>query len=60
MLASNIIAGFTRLLTKEPASEAIRQQAQVIINQAETISRERKEFRKEVSELQASQPQSTI
>ncbi|HFJ1617435.1 TPA: hypothetical protein ACGTKP_000240 [Salmonella enterica] len=57
MLASNIVAGFTRLLTKEPASEAIRQQAQVMINQAETISRERKEFRKKVSELQAPQPQ---
>ncbi|MCZ9160035.1 hypothetical protein OM206_24510 [Escherichia albertii] len=57
MLASNIIAGFTRLLTKEPASEAVRQQAQIMINQAETISRERKEFRKGVSELQASQPQ---
>ncbi|HHH6586263.1 TPA: hypothetical protein ACP2JN_003006 [Escherichia coli] len=57
MLASNIIAGFTQLLTKEPASEAVRQQAQVMINQAETISRERKEFRKGVSELQAPQPQ---
>ncbi|EPS5379633.1 hypothetical protein ACVE84_004044 [Escherichia albertii] len=55
MLASNIIAGFTRLLTKEPASEAIRQQAQAMINQAETISRERKAFDKSVSELSAHQ-----
>ncbi|EES4629335.1 hypothetical protein EZQ75_004828 [Escherichia coli] len=55
MLASNIIAGFTQLLTKEPASEAVRQQAQVMINQAETISRERKAFDKSVSELPAPQ-----
>ncbi|WDC10122.1 hypothetical protein PS040_17025 [Escherichia albertii] len=55
MLASNIIAGFTQLLTKEPASEAIRQQAQVMINQAEIISHERKAFDKSVSELPAHQ-----
>ncbi|MCT7149421.1 hypothetical protein M1196_22440, partial [Salmonella enterica subsp. enterica serovar Oranienburg] len=55
MLASNIIAGFTQFLTKEPASEAVRQQAQVMINQAETISRERKAFDKSVSELPAPQ-----
>ncbi|EFV7691862.1 hypothetical protein K4B75_004088 [Shigella boydii] len=55
MLASNIIAGFTQLLTKEPASEAVCQQAQVMINQAETISRERKAFDKSVSELPAPQ-----
>lgn len=40
---------------KWPASEAIRQQAGLMIKQAETISREQKDFRKAVSELQASQ-----
>ena len=43
--------------SKKPASDIIRQQAQVMMSQAETISREKKVFRKAVSELQASQQQ---
>lgn len=40
---------------EEPASEAIRQQAEDFVNRSEIISREGKAFDKSASELQASQ-----